>query len=400
MLVLISILLLTNPFSAAFAEENNSAPLTRGEFIKALIDHLGVSPENTAIKLPKDVQEDSPYTPAVKVLKEKKILKGYPDGTFRLDQVITHQEASFIVGRLLNINDGQAVTYLKEEFGIDLATVPVLSKSQIGTVFNSALVSDPNAVELMSKVTKNYYEAESYEAIQSFTSEMQFNQNITQEYMKMTGEYQSKYDNTHGIFMQGTMHVSQKEMGENEVTIEQFISPNGGYVNMYNQTLDEEMHQTIPITEQEFKQMLEQEKQTSLELYTLLENKYMFYRDLGIEEIDGNKYRKIAYTGKVDSMLDLLNSLGGNQYASLQQQMAGSNTDLVFAISGVTYVNEETRLPFKEQITLNYTITAPEQDTTMLMDFNLDNQYVGFNHLTKKDFPELPEGKEEALEQQ
>ncbi|MEL3960843.1 S-layer homology domain-containing protein [Lysinibacillus endophyticus] len=51
-----------------------------------------------------DVSNDQPYASAVSQLTERKIIGGYPDGTFKPEASITRGQAAAIIAKLLNLD--------------------------------------------------------------------------------------------------------------------------------------------------------------------------------------------------------------------------------------------------------------------------------------------------------
>ena len=75
---------------------------------------------NTTANYPSDVSASSPLFPAVKHLIDKKVMTGYPDGTFKPEGYITRAEIAVAVTKMTNRTNNLAVMELKETFS-DLA---------------------------------------------------------------------------------------------------------------------------------------------------------------------------------------------------------------------------------------------------------------------------------------
>lgn len=107
--------------SVSAATADDSALITRGQFIKQITDELKLTPSNKQTVLPTDVSPDSPYADTVRIMRERQILQGYSDGTFRLNQAVSPAEASLILGRFLGLADSKASTLLQNDFSVDFS---------------------------------------------------------------------------------------------------------------------------------------------------------------------------------------------------------------------------------------------------------------------------------------
>lgn len=78
--------------------------LTRGEFAALLARAAGMQVKGN----PADTQGDAWYGPAVTAMKEKGVIKGYPDGGLHTDRPVTLLEAAVMASRILGLPDGVA----------------------------------------------------------------------------------------------------------------------------------------------------------------------------------------------------------------------------------------------------------------------------------------------------
>ena len=76
--------------------------LTRGEFAALLARAAGMQVADS----PAASQGEAWYVPAVRALKEKGVIRGYPDGGLHTDQPVTLLEAAVMVSRVLGLPDG------------------------------------------------------------------------------------------------------------------------------------------------------------------------------------------------------------------------------------------------------------------------------------------------------
>jgi hypothetical protein len=87
--------------------------LTRGEFAALLARAAGMQvTADTA-----DTQGDAWYSPAVMALKEKGVIRGYPDGGLHTDRPVSLLEAAVMASRVLGLPDGVAAPDVKGSLG-------------------------------------------------------------------------------------------------------------------------------------------------------------------------------------------------------------------------------------------------------------------------------------------
>ncbi|MDN5326212.1 MAG: hypothetical protein PWP41_908 [Moorella sp. (in: firmicutes)] len=87
--------------------------LTRGEFAALLARAAGMQVKGN----PADTQGDAWYGPAVTALKEKGVIRGYPDGGLHTDRPVTLLEAAVMASRVLGLPDGVAAPEVKGSLG-------------------------------------------------------------------------------------------------------------------------------------------------------------------------------------------------------------------------------------------------------------------------------------------
>ncbi|MCT4544619.1 MAG: S-layer homology domain-containing protein [Vallitalea sp.] len=76
--------------------------ITRAQYIALLIRGLGLSYSNNSNESFKDINEDDWYAGAVEIVIDLGIVKGYEDGTFQPNKLISREEMSVIIVRVLN----------------------------------------------------------------------------------------------------------------------------------------------------------------------------------------------------------------------------------------------------------------------------------------------------------
>lgn len=86
--------------------------LTRGEFAALMARAAGMHVANGS-------KGDAWYTPAVVALKEKGVIRGYPDGLLHTDQPVTLLEGAVMASRMLALPDSVAAPEVKGSLGRD-----------------------------------------------------------------------------------------------------------------------------------------------------------------------------------------------------------------------------------------------------------------------------------------
>ncbi|MBE3581315.1 MAG: S-layer homology domain-containing protein [Thermoanaerobacteraceae bacterium] len=76
--------------------------LTRGVFAALLAEAAGIQVDEPTV----DNQGEAWYLPAVRVLQEKGVIRGYPDGSLHTDRPVTLLEAAAMSSRVLGLPDG------------------------------------------------------------------------------------------------------------------------------------------------------------------------------------------------------------------------------------------------------------------------------------------------------
>ncbi|MDN5348072.1 MAG: hypothetical protein PWP65_1636, partial [Clostridia bacterium] len=82
-----------------------SQPISRGAFAALLVKAAGLPLSGSQNDLPRDVDKQSWFTPALLALKEKGIMRGYPDGTMRPLNPLSRLEAVVLAARTLGLPD-------------------------------------------------------------------------------------------------------------------------------------------------------------------------------------------------------------------------------------------------------------------------------------------------------
>ncbi|MDD9271137.1 DUF6612 family protein [Paenibacillus sp. GCM10023248] len=351
---LISILGLTlavPALSVSAATPNDSELITRGQFIQQIADELKLVPTNALTELPADVGADSPYADTVRVMRERQIIEGYSDGTFRLDQTVTPAEAALILGRFLGASDSQAAKALQSDFGINFSShssgIPRLTAAD---AIKKALANDSSVTAWLTP------DPASPQLLNTFRAKMDMNMQIAfapsagfpGNSLQSSLSSDVAFNKAQGIHQSITTKAPGSDMKERSITVEQYMVKQGIFMSMPNSTGDGlewyDMSKQVPFT---FEQLIElQEK--SLDLNKTLVTPYFFYKDLGTTESDGKKLRKLSVRGKVTNTADIVNmlsGLGSGQDAFKDVLNSPAISGMSVSLSAVLTIDEQTKLP-------------------------------------------------------
>lgn len=394
--LIFSAILFVSPLSSASADDGQA--LTRGEFFKLVVDHLGYDATNVKVELPKDIAADSPYVAAAKILKDKKIVVGFADGTFKPNQTITSAEASSVVARFLGIT-GDAKSALAADYGITFDNNTV-SLEEAQELVSKALTSDDEALAILDKMTFAQNEQNSYQATGTMDMEFKMKEGTAEipelaDGMKMSSEMELSFNKEKGLHQTVTTTVPNPMTNEQqEMVIEQYYVPEGIFMKMLdpisgeNQWLD--LSGTMPISFEDLIKMNED----NMNVMNELNRKYFFYRDLGTEQMNGVNHYKLAFSGKITSLEEIMgmmsSALGDQSEGLLSSLEAMPNMEM--AMNGYIWIDEKTMLPSRQ--TAQYEIKFGEsKDPAMIMPFDsiayeLDYNFSNFNNVADIALPE------------
>src|SRR5699024_6139871 len=114
----LSTVLTAGLFSGGMSVSAQDDGITRGDFANAVVSELQLTTSNQGDNLPTDMESDSPYANSVLALKEKKVIIGYPDGTFKPEQSISKDEAIIVLSKVLGIPLEQAEQIFQKEYDL------------------------------------------------------------------------------------------------------------------------------------------------------------------------------------------------------------------------------------------------------------------------------------------
>ncbi|NQX71581.1 S-layer homology domain-containing protein [Paenibacillus alba] len=387
LLTILGLTLAIPTLSVSAASPNDSLPITRGQFIKQIADELKLAPLSMQTKLPSDVTTQSPYANVVRVMLERQILQGYSDGTFRMDQAVSKDEAALILGRFLGLSDSKARTKLQSDFAVDFGQTGGISTEVAGAAIKKALATDSSiSTWLVSDPT-------SPTDLKSFRAHMNMDMHI---FFKPSAGYpgdslQSEantditFNKDQGIHQSIITTAPGSDMVPRTIKIDQYTVSQGTYMNMPNAANDGfewyDFSKQMPFT---FDQLMELQKK-SLEMNKTLVTPYFFYKDLGTTEKDGKKQRKVSIQGKLTNTADIvktLGGLGGSQNAFKEVLDSPALAGMAVSLSAVVTVDEQTKLPVSMDgdyiITYGEDLDLPidHMDMTMSMTYQDVNQPV------------------------
>jgi hypothetical protein len=294
---------LLGPAAAVNAE---SAPVTRGDFIRIIADQLHLAPGKET-PLPKDVLPDSPYADAAKAMIERKAVEGYDDGTFRLDRPITGTEASYVLARILGMNEESALKELQNRYQISFGEDAALTADTVKQLVQTALKSDDGALAWLKE------SAEQQKAVTSFRADMTLDMNMRMRAMqeqtvgsKMTSRIEFQKDQ--GIHQRAVTEVQAPE-GPVQITMDQYTVTQGTYMQMTDPATGKAVwYDMTALTPFTFQQLIELQKSNAGAAQWVLPT--FFYRDLGTNAADGQKLHKIEVNGSVADLQELTGILG------------------------------------------------------------------------------------------
>jgi enamine deaminase RidA (YjgF/YER057c/UK114 family) len=399
---------------AANTNDQGEQTITRGEFFQLIVEQLDLTPSDASTELPSDVGANSAYADAVRIMLERQVVQGYPDGTVGLERPVTPYEAHLVLGRFLGIEDQEALAVLSSEFGVSIENKKHVSVQNAKQAVEQALKNDQSALELLESSSVKQLEQTSYRANMqqhmSMIMNEEFAQGETMDLSTMRSDMIVEYHMQKGMHINMTMSMPQPT-GDLEMQIEQYIVPEGMFMKMVDPHSNEESWINIGTELQlTFDEMLDMQKQ-SLELNQSMNNKFMFYRDLGTESVDGKNAHKISFNGKITSLTEMLGAMSDilsdpSMVEELEKEVA-SLPDIAMTMSGTLWIDEETLLPLKmdTKMSLQYG-EAPDMPIDQ-MNIQVEASFYDYNQVEDIILPEaaldaevLPSPEEGTVEEE
>lgn len=395
--VLLFALLVVSPISSASA--NNDQALTRGQFFKLVADHLGYDAANVKAELPKDIPATSPYADAAKILKDKKIVVGFGDGTFKPDQKITAGEVSSIIARFLGLK-GDAKSALASNYGVSFDNAGIITLEKAQEIIAKTLSSDKSALEVVDKMTVAQNNVNSYQANAKMTMEFKMKAGTAEipgmtDGMKMDSDIVMNFNKEKGLHQQLTTTIPNPTTNEQEkMVIDQYFVPEGIFMRMTDPVSGEDqwldMSASMPFSFTDLMNMNED----NMNVMNDLNRKYFFYRDLGMEELNGSNYYKIAFSGKINSLeeiMGVLSSVFKDQSEAVLSSLENL-PDIEMTMTGYMWIDEKTMLPSKQTIQYEIKYGATKDPAMVIpiesINYDMDFTFLNFNNVNDVVLPE------------
>lgn len=372
-----------------------SAALTRGEFFELLSDYVELSPENEDVSLPIDVEEHSADAERVRALIERKIIHGYPDGTIRLDDVIKPQEVEYILARFLGISDQEAIEKMKTEFQISFSNHDFITRDKANSIIKSVLGNDHTLIKYLDDVIN-----EQLNTSTAFTVSTQRTKKIhfdaaSEPIKSMEAKSQVSIHKEQGYHLNSVVEYFTKNKAK-LFEMEQYVVPEGLYIRMNSSGTKENSNKSkwiqgtdaIPF---HFEQKINSQLKSSIP-EQLINERYYFYRSLGIEEVKGQKIHKIQIFGSmplIANMNELHNFVLGDSHFSAKKFKSTDKMDLNLSMNGIVYVDVQTNRLMEAEWVQTVRNDAPsEQIAFKKIEVVTKMQYSNYNQVKPIILPE------------
>lgn len=394
LLSILGLTLAVPTLSVSAAAANDSALITRGQFIKLIADELKLTPTNNQSALPSDVNTESPYANTVRVMRERQILLGYSDGTFRLNQAVSPSEAALILGRFLGLVDSKASDVLQNDFHVDLGGQNAgITLDTAGAAIKKALANDPSVSSwLVADPTLPT-------DLKTFRGQMEMDMHIffkpsagyPLDNLQTSAKSDISFNKDQGMHQSITTTAPGSDMVTKTIKMEQYMVSQGTFMTMPNAANDGfewyDLSKQMPFT---FEQLMELQKK-SLVVGKALVTPYFFYKDLGTTEKDGKKQHKVSIRGKLTHTADIvktLSGLGGGQDTFKDVLNSPALLGMSVSLSAVLTLDEQTKLPVS--MDGDYSIVYGEDATVPLdhMDMTMSMTYLDVNQPVDIHLPE------------
>ncbi|MGN7361024.1 DUF6612 family protein [Paenibacillus sp. SAF-054] len=360
-----------------------SAGITRGDFLKLVATDLNIT-ANSSEELPKDIMADSPYKEAVSAMLERKVLKGFPDGSIRTDVAITGKDASIVLGRVLGFKDEDSIKRLQSEMGIDWQSQKVLNAAEVQSTLAKVLSNDKSAIDLMDAVQKGMGDVHSYESQVGMQINMAFldssDSDPNEMSMKIDAEGLAKLDDKQGMMQTMTM---KNFLGSGNMETVTYIVPEGVFTQSPDLGTGKKQWINMSKGMLGFNQLMELQKANATQLSSL-NQKYFIYRDLGKETINGKVLAKIALYGKIPSLKGLMNdtqSLTGmsDMMSTLPSDGKAAVENMGVAANIIYWIDEAAHRIYKSDANMSYSMPATGQTPEITMEMSMNMSYSKYN---------------------
>ncbi|MEW8958078.1 MAG: S-layer homology domain-containing protein [Moorella sp. (in: firmicutes)] len=354
--------------------------LTRGEFAALLARAAGME----VAADPAVTQGDAWYSPAVIALKEKGIIKGFPDGLLHTDRPVTLLEAAVMASRVLGLPDGVAAPEVegalaRESWGYTpyawLVRVGLLQPGQDA----GAILTVDEGVAFLARVFGSDPEAErivqAAKQAQAKVKDLKFagsmavtirprpemagkmppvsmQGNIVSEFSYPLSLHQ-KMDMTINLPAEKTSGEDLPVDGQIQMSMEQYLVDGIMYQRVEAPGLAEPRWMKLPQGALPDLEALVEQSRNAAGLPPGLKDSFHFrYLGEGIE--NGHKVHRIAYYGRIDDWQALMQALPGgltpemeqvlNQAGGVLKSISFWGEEAVGVEDNLTYASEMTGL--------------------------------------------------------
>ena len=381
----------------ASAENQETNVMTRGEFAQAIVEQLAIEPQNPTTALPSDLDESSPFANSVKVLKERQVVQGYPDGTFQAAKPISKQEAMWLLARIWRVDAERVPHILEEDYGVNVDQV--MDRDQGLKLIENFFATDETASDLVTKTTEAQLEQTSFRSAVSQQNVMEFKEPITENgtnLMEMESQAMIEFHKTDGFFLKSVTKAPNPTTNEPmEITMEQYLVKDGMYMKMNNPQTGEEqwvkMGDAFPIS---FEQMMEMQK-NSLNLNQSLLNKHVFYKDLGTETVNGAQLHKLAYRMSFGSFKEMMDVVSNSMPDLAKLPMEMENIGASLSMDGYIWIDPSSFLPvqFEQNMKMDFQDQMADQPIKTIQMHQVGT-YSDFNEVESIVLPEAAKNAE------
>lgn len=393
--LLLGLSLTATAVSAADASSNT--PVTRGQFMEQVADYVQLSPPSGTTPLPADVDALSPYAKPIQALIERRIIDGYPDGTFRPDQPITAQEAGYILARFLGFEDASALARLEAKFNVRFDDRSIVLPDTAQQAIRATLANDANVREWLTRASVKQAELQSFQVDMEQYMQLRAAPGFAEmPGMETTAKSAFVFDAAKGMHTTMSMDVPGQA---GPMRMEQYIVPEGSFMRISaEENAGAGWLNTTKQMPFSFELLLQLQRESASLNASLLHDSF-FYRDLGTEQLDGKTMKKFELNGTIRDFNQILSALGSAfaDPSMLQALTAAPELqNMSLAMNGTIWIDEATLLTAKMETSMSVRYSASEEMPLEGMDATLTAVYKAFNEPVELSLPEEAKNAPEA----
>ncbi|MDK2817247.1 MAG: hypothetical protein PWR22_1876 [Moorella sp. (in: firmicutes)] len=358
--------------------------LTRGEFAALLARAAGIQVKaDTA-----GTRGDAWYSPAVMVLKEKGVIRGYPDGGLHTDRPVTLLEAAVMASRVLGLPDGVAAPDINGSLGQEswgytpyawLVRVGLLQPGQDaaailtvdeGVAFLARVFgSDPEAEKIVQAAKQAQAKVKDVKFAGSMAISVRLRSGVAGEAPAifsmqgniMQGNIESEFSYPLSLHqkVEMTLRLPVEKLpgkdlpagGKMQITMEQYLVDGTMYQKVEAPGMEKPQWMKLPKGALPDLEALVEQSRNSAGLPPGLKDSFHFrYLGEGIE--NGHKVHRIAYYGRIDDWQALIKALPGGLTTEMEQALNQADGVLKsISFWGVEAVGVEDNLTYASEMT-------------------------------------------------